>query len=240
MDKNIKNKEKILDKINKILAKTQNNNSQEECEVAFLKAQEILLKNGLSMSDITTTEEEKDVVQDGFEEIPKTEIKTKGCLAVIIADNFRCKFFVNINTINRKDKHVMTFIGLKSDVEIAKQVYTHVVDTLDNLTINFFLETKERIEKQSSAKYTMKDFKITKDSYTRGFIMGLDAKYKAQVKKNEWALMLVPDKAVEEELKNQNTTTHKLRKSKNRDNEATYKGFQDGYKYFNIDGIIEE
>jgi hypothetical protein len=201
----------------------------------------MLMKNGLSMSDITTADkQDKDIVQDGFETIPKTEIKTKGCLAVIIANNFRCKFFININTINRKDKHVMTLIGLKSDVEIAKQVYTHVVDTLDNLTINFYLETKERIEKQSSAKYTMKDFKITQYSYTTGFIMGLDAKYKAQVKQNEWALMLVPDKAVEEEFKNQNTTTHKHRTAKDKDNEARYKGFKDGYQYSNIDGIIEK
>ncbi len=85
---------KVIDKVRKLLALAGNNPSQEEAECAMLKAQEILLSNGLHMSDVETKDEAKEAVEDAVK--VGTRIFTwHDHLGNIVAENHRCKAYWN-------------------------------------------------------------------------------------------------------------------------------------------------
>ena len=112
--------EKIIQTIKKVLELSKNNPSEEEAKAAALKAQELLAKYHISMSEI---EDISDIAEDITEvcvEVPSK--KWKYTLAKIVADNFRCKHFYY-------GKGIVVFYGHQTDAEVAAETFKYLFDT---------------------------------------------------------------------------------------------------------------
>lgn len=167
------NLEKMLEKVKKLLALAGNNPSQEEATAAALKAQELIARYNLNLTD--TEKETMEMAQAEF----KTGVDKswKYGLAQTVAHNFRvCNFWVD----NRK----VVFYGYKQDVEVAAQVY------------GFLFKTGER-GARAACRVAYKENGTETGvyfSYTRGFTAGVKSALDAQ----STALMVVMPKEVKE------------------------------------------
>ena len=175
---------KILTKVKKLLNLSEDNAATNaEKELAFLKAQEIMIENNLSMEQIDKTE-------IGYKKIPIIQVIEnaysqqfgkiwyKNTLAHIIADNFRCELYL------RNNKYV--FIGFKNDIEIAMEVF-----------LSAFWYMKHNASKL--VQRSIKNYGTSKGvekGYLYGFLTGLKDKFKEQVEKKGWGLILVKDNAI--------------------------------------------
>lgn len=179
--------EKIIEKIKKCLELANNNPSAEEAKSAALMAQKLLAKYNISMEDV------KDV--GSVEEIEESPIWFKDLvtwgvvrgwkyqLAEIVASNFRCKHFFY-------GKDAVVFYGHKTDVQVAKQIYTFLFQNGDKLANKLVYKMirdakKAGIKSNTSGVY---------NSFVKGYMAGL----KEALGKQCTALMIVVPEDVNE------------------------------------------
>ena len=213
--------EKIISRIQKLLALAEKgNNSPEEAYSAMLKAQELLLSNNLTMSEVQTfsSEVEKEVSHTHTDiSRPRMPWWWKR-LAMVVASNMRCFIYTN----NRYDYEIrehrksVTFIGLKDDVEAA------------TLTLKFAIRSADSCYKAFKKVHgASRGNSGLKNDYLTGFIAGLKQQFADQVTTK--ALILVKDALVVQEYSLQKL--HKSSASKIRRNyndAAREQGFKDG------------
>ena len=170
----------IISKIEKLLALAGNNPSEAEAQAAMLKAQKLMAEHNLDMAQFKDQpQEKKEAVTEYFKGYHNTNWAIS--LAKVICDNFRCNLLL-------APGYGLVFVGLKDDVAICKAVFTFAAQTLDKNM------RKLRRQYRKAGKPTDG---ISGD-YSAGFIAGLQAKYKEQVDKNNWGLVLVKDALVEQ------------------------------------------
>jgi hypothetical protein len=162
----------IMDKIKKLLALSGNNPS-EEATSAALKAQELMAKY-----NITLTEEEKEIQEIAQESFRTGVDKSwKHGLASVVSDNFRVMcFWTNNRTV--------TFYGYKQDVEIAVRVYEYLFKVA---------EKGARVECRKAYKLRGTETGVY-FSYTRGFTAGVKEALEVQCT----ALMIVTPQEVKD------------------------------------------
>lgn len=178
--------EKILNKIRKVLALTQSP-YQEEAQAALLKAQELMMQYGLSMAEVKEDDiETKKVIDDCILQKRRNTWYEK-YLAAVIGNNFRCHPYF---TPGRG----IYFIGLKSDVEIAREVYLYALSVMLFLANEYLKKLKDQMAYKKGIK----------NDYILGFIYGLERKFKSQVEAKSYALILVKDPLVEEAVNKKN------------------------------------
>ncbi|BCV20352.1 DUF2786 domain-containing protein [Moorella sp. Hama-1] len=176
--------EKVLEKVKKILALASNNPSEEEAQAAMLMAQRIMAENGITLAEVEGFTNE--VVDVPITQPHRTRWWYK-ILATIIADNFRCEAY--FNTINRMSR--LMLIGLKQDTEVATKVFNYAVDAVRYHTAKYV----EKIKRDSVNNKPL-DLTGIRNDYILGFLDGLKDKFKEQVEKNNWGLILVKDNSV--------------------------------------------
>ncbi|MBU5438929.1 DUF2786 domain-containing protein [Tissierella sp. MSJ-40] len=181
--------ENIILKIKKLLSLGESNNKN-EAEVALLKAQELLVKHKLSLKEIEENETENLKVIKKKTNVTFRTGKWKGILAGLIADNFNCYCYYNT-----RYSHRIVFLGKEEDVSICELLLTYAIDTIESTC-------KRLAYKYSKNGYSVKG--LTND-YALGFIDGLYKQFERQKRENqEWGIMLVKDKEVQEEYDNIN------------------------------------
>jgi len=158
--------QKIIEKIRKLLALSKNNASLAEAESAALKAQELMARYGVSVSE--ESEEIKKVIAHVRSTI-KDAAQWRLRLASIVAKNFRCKaYYIG---------HTQVFFGYESDARIAKEVYEYLYRVGNRNANKMYAKVKS--ETGSGAGVY--------NSYVSGFLVGLQSKLDEQCT----ALMLV-------------------------------------------------
>ncbi len=115
--------ESLLKKIQNLLnTTTENGSTESEAQNAILLAQKLMAKNGLEMADIEAnandTSTKKEIIEGKGTDGVKLAWWHKD-LARILADNFRCYFFLR----SGPGYSNVVFLGLKEDVEIAKSIF---------------------------------------------------------------------------------------------------------------------
>lgn len=162
------NKEQLMNKVNKLLALAGNNPSQEEANAAYAKAQKLIAEYNLNMDEYSDDKEEIILMRC-------THSNNEGYrtnLGVIIAQNFRCRCMMSGN--------IVSFVGYKTDVEVAVQVFNHAYKVSHNAGL--------RIERQYRKQGL--STRGVANSYWRGFCAGIKEVLDEQCK----ALMIiVPD-----------------------------------------------
>lgn len=207
-------KEKIISKIEKLLALAGNNPSEHEAQAALLKAQQLMAKYSLDMAQLQDKpQEKKEAITEFFKGYHNTAWAIS--LAKVICDNFRCNLL-------RSKGYGLVFVGLKDDVAICKTVFTFASQTLEKN----MMKLRRQYRKQG------KPTDGISGDYAAGFIAGLQAKYQEQVEKNNWGLVLVKDALVEQktqEVINPNGKKYSPKaKSRSGDAGLYAKGYRDG------------
>jgi hypothetical protein len=181
------NRDKVMKRIQKLLNLHDGNKNEHEAMAAMTKAQEMM--NEFHISEVEARE--------SGSIIPPKEVKEAGsdwsklswykkAIADVIARNFKCYYF--FRTSNGKTR--MIFMGLKDDAELALTVYEFAL-----LAIEY--NADEYVKERRQLEYIRNSAPIKTD-YMRGFIRGLNDKFKKQVEdhKQEWGLVLQMDALV--------------------------------------------
>ncbi|EHQ88314.1 DUF2786 domain-containing protein [Desulfosporosinus youngiae] len=185
--------EKIVHKVHLLLNKATNNSSKEEAQACLLMAQKLMVEHDISQSEVDIHSEEKEClkkavrIKTNYERLPWWK---KG-IARVISENFRCYHYTN--RIHRKSSVV--FLGLDQDAELAKLTFEFACDAI-KYGLKIF--AKERKVQNMSTSTGMKN------DYMSGWIQGLKDKFKEQVDKCNWGLILVKDALVTQEYETMN------------------------------------
>jgi hypothetical protein len=179
--------DKIIGKIKKALALAKDNPSDDEAHAAMLAVQRLLAKHNLSMQDVegidtTDKKTKEEMVTDLSGRIPWWHKK----LAYVISENFKCKYFlVRYGSYSGG----IVFFGLEEDVTIAKEVFQYARGVIDKLAKSYVGKLYRRGESTKGVR----------NIYIEGFLKGLQDKFKEQIEKNNWGLVLVTDALVVQE-----------------------------------------
>ena len=189
--------DRIIDRIRKIQALAEGATTEGEAQAALCRLQNLLNKHGLDLSDIIESDEEEEVRQDCAEDMANKN-SLKGRLALVIADNFRCRMYwepyYDRGWAKRRAanaRHRIMFLGLETDVLLAKAAYTAALLVMERLRAKHIEERK-----QANAGWMPKETsrEIGK-SFRYGFVAGLrDA---LEENANHMALVLVRDPKVD-------------------------------------------
>ncbi len=166
-------KERISEKIQKLLSLASNNPSDEEARSAMLKAQELMLKYHIENPE--DTEKEEVVMTCYYLGLWKmTEFIL--LLSVLCARYFRSK------TIH--DRRKVYFIGFAEDVAASREVYSYLLDHAEKARKQYFKENTFSFQADMDWKY--------------GFIYGL---HQAFDSRKGYELMLKVPQKVEDAYK---------------------------------------
>lgn len=210
-------REKVLDKVRKMLALAGNNPSEEEAQSAMLLAQKLMVKHNLTMDDVEVPNEEKEVTEETVTGFTRTPWWYKS-LGSIIAGNFKCECFYR----NRNGQSSVRFLGLAEDVQIAKEIYKYAFDSINYHARKYVRRVRDN---GGNTKGVRNDFVV-------GYLEGLKAKFEEQkeANKEDWGLVLVLDPAVQDVLDNMKFTKSKPSRATRQGNAEAYSS---GYKHGN-------
>lgn len=171
------NRDKIIEKIRKLLALSADTPAAAEAAAAALKAQRLIARH-----DVTDTE----LSQGDLGEV--TEVETgrsdnerwRAWLAVAIAENFRCKTYCKVGGGGRVD----VFVGHELDARAATLTHEHLA--------KIALCLARRHERRHRATFgTASGVRL---AYMMGFVAGI----REELEKGTMALMLVRQPDVDE------------------------------------------
>ena len=207
---------KIINRIQKLLALS-TSNFKEEAESALLKAQKLMLLHGLASEDVALNSPDHEAVVE--REVYHSQAPLwHGRLAVILQSNFRCKTIWHTQYRNNKKMRVMTFIGHEQDAEVAAAAYAFAIA---------LIKYNQRCIKKRFPHVTSAYL----NTYIQGFLRGIEDKFREQVKKEEWGLILVTPALVEKHYNGYKPVAVKPRgraAELSKNDNAFSKGYQDG------------
>lgn len=168
--------EKMVDRVKKLLALAGNNPSEEEAKLALMRANALIAKYNIDLSEETGEKVEYSV-------LPASHPNNNGYripLAGVIAPSFRCKVIMVGNTVH--------FFGRKQDAEACVEVYNYIYRVSRSLA--------QKLERK--AKKEGRSIHGLANSYWKGFVVGISKELSEQCK----ALMVVVPEGVKSEFSN--------------------------------------
>lgn len=169
--------EKILIKIQNLFDLANNNPNENEALAAALKAQELMTKYNVEISQLENTEfQAREISQEESQPIQKWA----RYLAATIAKNFRCKFWVRNRMHSQK---IVLFYGYKEDAKIATETFNFLMN------IGNKLAQREYYSRYKNGLPT----KGIKNTYLYGFYLGI----KEELERQSTALMVIIPEEVE-------------------------------------------
>lgn len=210
------NNEKVLEKIKKLLEVTMENGATEnEAKIAALKAQKLMAEYGVK--SISGVIDEQDAIANDYADTKFTNAtSSKWCthLAIAIAKNFRCKFYISKLY---SEKIRIYFFGHDSDVEVCVKVYEMLLNSMVKLSLKAYREEK------ANGRCTKGFFQ----SYNMAFIKGIKEVLDAQC--TALALVIPNDVVKKFNETMTNSKTKHIKSKINHVNEEAFKiGFRDG------------
>lgn len=188
-------RDKIIEKIKKLLALSKNNTSQEEAISASLKAQKLIADYDVKDSEINGSCKQQVVVTIESETYKGKQWRNS--LAYVIAKNFRCRAYLSpIHHSKHNVTNRIKFVGYEYDAEAALLVYNKMTEIGESLAREACREYKSRYGTCAGVKNT----------FLIGFVSGIDFELTKQCE----ALMLVTPKEVEAVVANIGLTTSKF------------------------------
>jgi hypothetical protein len=180
-------KEKFMRKVQKLLNLAADKKNENESQEAMLMAQRMMLENDITESDLAGVKsaQKKKEVGRVYTDGKKQQYYHK-MMAPIIAKNFRCFYYYRTYA----GKSQIVFMGLMSDIELAKEMYNFAISALEYNADMYIKEVRQ-------TRY-VRDATGIKTDYIRGFIAGLYKKFKDQVAEQSMSLALIIDPIVVE------------------------------------------
>lgn len=200
--------EKIIEKIQKLLSLA-NSSNENEAMAAALKAQELMAKYEINLSQVQENHEDREIVEKIYFQTGKHEMKKwKYGLASIIANNFMCKTFCYGADV--------VFYGYKEDAEIALRTFQYLYETGNKFAVRYYNRCKKEGKPTNGVMNT----------YLTGFKAGI----KQVLEKQCTALMIVtPQKVIDAyDEKMQGAKVHTIKIKSAKDTDAYNEGKFDG------------
>lgn len=191
--------QKIIRKIQGLLAIARDEKNDKESQSAFLLAQKLMVQYGLEEQQVT--DESAESKKSAITELAVTAYKRlfwwERYLAQIISTNFRVKYFLNSKVIGRQQKRQIVFYGQVSDLGLAKSMYLLGYEVLLFHSQNF---VEQYYREQPQLLRTRSVTEKIKTSYLRGFLAGLEEGFQEQVDQleKEYALLVCVPAVVEQ------------------------------------------
>lgn len=206
----------VKDKIKKLLALSQSPN-ENEARDALLKAKEFMAKYKLSEDDFEGQDAElRHVIYEDIKWTTDSGNIWMAELCQVIAENYCC--VAAWRTRRGTRTHTLQLTGMGEDVDLCKEVIKYAID---------FIFGRIRILEKKS----INDRKAVTQSYTKGFILGLELAFEEQEEEHpEWGLVVVKSEEVknfEDSLSSKSVRTKKA----NFDPLAYIKGQTDGTNF---------
>lgn len=173
---------RILEKVKALLAKTTENGATDaEAQSAFLKAQELLAKHGLSMEDAESLKQQKEAIKQANGRTRGNK-KYRVPLCNAVAKAFRCEVFLQ----NFGFDTVVMFLGRETDVAVCREVFNSAYEFISK-------ESDRQYEKAYAETGSGKGVRM---AYAIGFITGLTQAFNKQ----SVALMIVTPQDVHDAM----------------------------------------
>lgn len=166
--------EKVIKKIQKLLALANNNTNESEAISASMQVQKLLAKYNLDIVDVTG-EEKKEDIEHIIADVG-TGKKWKYSLANAVAESYCCKCYYH-------GAEQIIFYGYQSDALIARRVYIYLFKVGHNLATKYVKKSKKEINRSGTGIY---------NSFCSGFCNGV----KRELERNCKALALITPKEV--------------------------------------------
>lgn len=207
--------EKIIEKIQKLLALSESSNKH-EAERAMEKAQALMLEHNVNMRQVQ--DHDTDYINETTDTFKRQPLGSKYINSLL--QEF---FFVKVVQSKRRNGNFLNIIGEKNNVQTALFVRNFLIDNFKRLWDNFRKETGAKVK--------------SRDSFYFGLYQGLKEKLDIQrlEAESKYELVLVNDPKAEEkmnELFGRNLSTSK-NKMYLRDGQAQMAGHEAG-KQINI------
>lgn len=130
--------EKILNKIKNLLDLSNHNPNENEALAAALKAQELMAKYNVELTELEDEPESRKIAEVIYRDTGKHDMKKwRNGLANVVAQNFRCKYYLIGNT-------GIVFYGYEEDAKIALQVFTYLYNTGNKLAVKKYNECRNQ------------------------------------------------------------------------------------------------
>lgn len=171
-------REKMIEKIKKMMALADNNPSEEEALSVALQAHKLMVKYNIHEDEVTLEEVKEDIVSVFSQQKHNSHLKAwRKQLGAVVASAFRCKCYVSGQDV--------VFRGYREDAQIALDVYLMLYTVGNRLACD---ACKEPYETKGTVKGAY-------NSYAYGFLHGVSDAFDQQCT----ALMIVIPKEVEED-----------------------------------------
>lgn len=219
---------KILAKIQNLLSLAEDGGDDEESQTALLMAQKLMLKHKVSQCDLSDQDKSEIVIKSLS--VYKRLYWWEKILAKIIAENFRCLFYVQSNRLPHQNsiQRKIVLMGFPDDVDLSYQMFHLAADTMKYYSSHHLsqLEKEKPNQKIKSASL--------RKSYYQGFMDGLKEKFDLQIKnmqaENEvYALVIRTPQAVLDKFNREITGSLAFNQPFcSRTNQAYIDGFEKG------------
>lgn len=213
---------KIIDKVKNLLALASNNPSENEAKAAMLKAQELMLKYNINLTEEEQNDRDSNlVVTKVFVFKKKLKLQQHHLnIASLIAKNFRTKtYYSNVGTY---------FVGFEEDATTCVMLMDFLVEFIESTFPIFLKQDKKNNplkyygEGQSFSKYI-------KRSWIAGFVNGLNKAFEDRLEDKTYEIMVVTPTAVEKAYNElELRTVSRKRRSEAKDRSAYTEGFEKG------------
>lgn len=171
-------REKMIEKIKKMMALAENNPSEEEALAAALQAHKLMMKYNIHEDEVTLEEVKEDIVSVFSQQKHNSHLKAwRKQLGAVVASAFRCKCYVSGQDV--------VFRGYKEDAQVALEVYLMLYTVGNKVSRD---AKNEQIENTGTGKGAY-------NSVAVGFLHGVKSAFDQQCT----ALMIVTPKEVEED-----------------------------------------
>lgn len=128
-------RDKVIERVRKLLALSANNPSENEAASAAAKAQQILIEHNLSIAEVKDheTAEEED-----FEIVPVANTPSapwRRFLGAAVGELYFCKYFYTTTYVPGKQakRDVHTFVGAKHNIAVATLMFVYLHKTVSRL-----------------------------------------------------------------------------------------------------------
>ena len=174
----MENNARVLEQIKKLFELARNNPSAHEAQAATLKAQELMAKNDIEMAEVENVDLSKEPEEIDTSVVEVGAKKFKYPLAHTVADNFKCKFYLN-------GKNRIVFYGHRTDARIAAETFRFLFEMADKMGTRLHHQAYRRGERTDGIY----------NSCVMGFIAGVRDALAEQSK----ALMVIVPEDVKEQ-----------------------------------------
>ncbi|MGX7108449.1 DUF2786 domain-containing protein [Facklamia miroungae] len=219
--------QKILAKIRNLLSLAEDGGNDEESQTALLMAQKLMLKHRISQQEVSDKERPEIILRSLS--VYKRLYWWEKVLVKIIADNFRCMFYIQSNRLPHQQsvQRKIVLMGFPEDVDLCFQMFNIAADTMKYYSKLHLTQLSAEELRQSSLSQLRK-------SYYQGFMDGLKEKFdlqlKSMMKENEkYALIIQTPQSVKEKFNREITGLLTFNQpTLSRSNHAYEDGFQKG------------